>query len=154
MFYKVLPYLLIVIASIGIYWFVDDLQTQNQTLTKAKTQLEKTNQAQVEKLEAAEKEATAQLEIVIGLKADFERDQRVARELAEKAAKANAELNARLAKLIEDAKNDPEDKCSFTTMPDHVIGLLFGTDPATSADSDNENRNGQGEATSKPSDLK
>lgn len=154
MFYKLLPYLCLALAALGVYLMVDDLQQSNTELTKANTELISQKEQLTKDLGNAQTEALEQLETAKRLKADFERDQRTAKELADEAAKQNLELQQRLDNLMENARNDPQDACSFTDMPDHIVRMLFTTGDTTSADSHNQDRNSEGIPAREPDSSK
>lgn len=154
MFYKLLPYLCLALAATGIYFAFDNLQQSNSELTKANSDLTSQKERLTTELSSAQSEALKQLEAVNSLKADFERDQRTAKELAEEATKQSLELQQRLDTLMENARNDPQDACSFTDMPDHIVRLLFNTGDTTSTDSHNQDRDSQGLPAKEPNSPK
>lgn len=154
MFYKLLPYLCLAMAAFGIYLMVDGLQQSNRELTKANAELSGQKEQLTEDLGKAQREALEQLETAKRLKADFERDQRTAKELAEEAAKQSLELQQRLDKLMENARNDPQDTCSFTDMPDHIIRMLYTTGDTTSANSHNQDGGSEGVPAREPDSSK
>jgi hypothetical protein len=128
MFLKLLPYLLIALGAIGGYVFVTDLQQDNMTMAKTVTELTSDNAALASDIEQAGKDTIRQQTELGSLLLQFDKDQQLARDLTEKAAKDNAQLQNRLAQARRTAQNDTQDDCSFSPMPAHIIGLLFNTD--------------------------
>lgn len=149
MFSKLWPYLALALGVYMIYMVISGLQDDRAELTK---QLATTNSAKellITELNNADAKADEQLAEFERLKRSIERDQLAAKRLAQASEKENSNLKTTLAKLLEDAKNDTQDDCSFRTMPDHIVGMLYD---GTSArpDSDNSDKIREVDATSEP----
>jgi hypothetical protein len=148
MYLKLIPFILILAGAIGGYVFVTDLQADNQLLVSDKATLisEKADLSlKVDNVEKVQRDQETEIDRLIH---KFEQDQQEARRLAEASAKSNHQLQQRLSDLTRTAKNDTQDTCSFSPMPEHIIRLLNSTDTTAQDSGNNQHGNEESNATS------
>lgn len=137
MFYKILPYLIIVLGAFGIYQYIDSIQKDKDTLVSEVADLKTDKDKALEQLKTAALDSEKQKQELDEILATREKEQETAKVIAEASQRSNAELKERIRALLENAKNDPKDDCSYKPMPEHIVRLLNDTRPY----SDNENGN-------------